>query len=252
MTYRYLTDLADACRKSGLRVVEVPGWRTRGRPSSTGGFDPKGTLCHHTGDKSDGLAYANWLATKGRSDLPAPLVQLSLGRDATVYVCAAGRANHAGKAKASGPMPAGDGNTEYLGIEGQNTGTEGWAHKGTDAAGKPVTQGEAYARLVAALHKHYSWPASHSRGHKETSVTGKWDPGAYDMDKHRAKVAALMAPAPVQTKEAAPVANRWTRTRARLLAAVNHPDALNIAKSRVAIRAFLATIRHGLPRLPKE
>lgn len=192
MTYRYLTDLADACRKSGLRVVELPGWKTRGRPRDKGDFDPSGTLCHHTGDKADGKAYAEWLATKGRPDLAPPLCQVSLDREGTVYVCAAGRANHAGKAKASGPMPAGDGNTIYLGIEAQNTGTEGWGHKGTDAGGNPVTQGEAYVRLVAALHTHYGWAASHSRGHKETSVTGKWDPGAYDMDKHRARVADLM------------------------------------------------------------
>lgn len=199
MTYRHLTDLADACRKSGLRVVEVSGWRTFGRPASTGGFNPRGVLCHHTGSKdtnpesiADDKAYAEWLAKLGRSDLPAPLCQVSLGHGCVVYVCAAGRGNHAGEAKASGPMPAGDGNALYLGIEAQNSGTEGWRSEGKDAAGNTITQGEAYARLCAALCAHYGWPASHVRAHRETSVTGKWDPGRLDMDKHRERVADLM------------------------------------------------------------
>lgn len=196
MTYRYLTDLADAARKSGLRVVELDGWRTRGRPASTGAFDPSGVLCHHTGATADGRAYAQWLAAVGRSDLPAPLVQLSLDREGTVYVCAAGRANHAGKAKASGPILAGDGNAMFVGIEAQNTGTEGWNHRGTDAAGNQVTQREAYERLCAALCAHYGWPADHVRAHRETSITGKWDPGLLDMGALRAAVAAMLAPAP--------------------------------------------------------
>lgn len=189
MTYRRLTDLATAVRASGLRVVEISGWQTRGRPSSTGSFNPKGVLCHHTGSSEDGRKYADWLAKVGRSDLPAPLCHLSLDREGTVYVIAAGRANHAGKAKASGPMPAGDGNALYVGIEAQNTGSEGWGHKGTDAHGKTITQREAYERLCAALCRHYGWPASHVRAHRETSVTGKWDPGRMDMNEHRAAVA---------------------------------------------------------------
>lgn len=183
MSYRYLTDLADAARKSGLRVVELPGWRTRGRPSSTGGFDPRGVLCHHTGGASGGRRYVEWMAYTGRGpSLPAPLCQLALDRDGTVYVCAAGRANHAGEARRQGSIPGGDGNALYVGIEAMNTGSEGW----TDA------QREAYARLCAALCLHYGWPASHVRAHRETSVTGKWDPGRLDMDKHRAEVARLI------------------------------------------------------------
>lgn len=177
-----LTDLAAACRKSGLRVVELDGWRTRSRPASTGGFAPIGILCHHTGGESDDRAYAEWMATVGRSDLPAPLCQLALDRNGTVYVSAAGRANHGGTAKATGPMPSGDANTLYVGIEAMNTGTEGWT----------ATQYDAYARLCAALCKHYHWPASHVRAHRETSVTGKWDPGELDMDSFRRDIAALI------------------------------------------------------------
>lgn len=177
-----LIDLAHACRKSGLRVVELPGWQKRGRPASTGDFDPRGILCHHTGASADDRAYVEWMTYRGRADLPAPLCQLALDRSGTVYVCAAGRANHAGTAKASGPMPAGDGNELYIGIEALNDGSEGWT----------ATQGEAYARLCAALCKYYGWPATHVRAHRETSTTGKWDPGLLDMDEHRARVTTLM------------------------------------------------------------
>lgn len=188
MTYRYLTQLADVLRAADLKVVEVPGWKTRGRPSSTGGFDPVGVLWHHTGAKdtnphsiADDKAYAEWLAEIGRSDLPAPLCQLSIGRDGTVYVCAAGRGNHAGKAKASGSVAAGDGNQLYIGVECQNTGSEGWPAAQRDAM---VTTGAVLATKV--LHT----SAQAQRGHRETSVTGKWDPGKLDLDEFRADVAA--------------------------------------------------------------
>ncbi|MCD4535631.1 N-acetylmuramoyl-L-alanine amidase [Nocardioides sp. cx-169] len=177
-----LTDLADACRKSGLNVIELSGWRTRARPASTGGFDPRGVLVHHTGGASDTKEYALWMAATGRADLPAPLCQLALDRKGTVYVCAAGRANHGGDAKATGPMPAGDGNALYIGIEAMNDGSEGWA----------PTQYAAYVALCAALCDHYGWPASHVRAHRETSLTGKWDPGLLDMDKFRNDIAARL------------------------------------------------------------
>lgn len=191
-----LTDLADAARASGLRVIELPGWSTN---KSAGDFEPDGVLCHHTGsydaiaDAKDDRDYAEWLAFRGRDDLAPPLCNLALSAECVVYVCAAGNANHAGRAKASGPMPAAaDGSAIYLGIEAMNSGSQGWASRGVDAAGRPLTQGEAYARLCAGLCLHYGWPASHVRGHKETSVTGKWDPGLLDMNSHRTAVAALM------------------------------------------------------------
>lgn len=191
-----LTDLADAARKSGLRVVELDGWRSN---YSAGEFDPQGCLCHHTGsydsltDADNDLDYARWLAFTGRPDLDPPLCNLALSAEGVVYVCSAGNANHAGQARASGPMPAAaDGNALYIGIEAMNSGSQGWDSRGTDADGDEVTQGEAYARLCAALCEHYQWPASHVRAHRETSVTGKPDPGLLDMDDHRVDVARLI------------------------------------------------------------
>lgn len=190
MPQRRLTDLPAVLRKAGLHVVEVPGWREFSRPESTGGFAPVGNLWHHTGAKDtnplsieDDLKYAEWLAEIGRSDLPAPLCQLSVGRNGTVYVCAAGRGNHAGEAKASGPVPAGDGNNLYIGWECQNTGAEGWSGQ----------QYEAMVKGAAATSAHYGWGATANRAHRETSVTGKWDPGKLDMNEFRADIADEMS-----------------------------------------------------------
>lgn len=174
-----LHDLADVCRKSGLTVVEIPGWQARTRPGS---FAPRGVLVHHTGGDSDTRAYVDWMTHTGRDDLPAPLCQLALTRSGVVYICAGGRANHGGEAKASGPMPAGDANALYIGIEALNNGTEGWSS----------TQYAAYVALCAALCEHYGWPATHVRAHRETSVTGKWDPGRLDMDQFRADIATRL------------------------------------------------------------
>ncbi len=220
---RFLTDLADVLRNAGLRVVEIDGWETRGRPPDKGDFDPQGILQHHTGARDQDVAstmddreYAVWLATVGRPDLPPPLCQISTGRDGTVYVCAAGRANHAGVALPSGPMPGGDGNALYLGNENQNTGTEGW---------KPA-QLAAMVLADAAISRAYAWPADHTRAHWETSTTGKWDPGdpdgiplgdkrVMDMDRFRAAVKAT-----IQEDEMSP--EQETRLVERVIAAIHN------------------------------
>lgn len=181
MVSRLPDNLPQTLRNYGLKVVEVPGWRTRGRPASTGGFDPVGVLCHHTATtKRISVAAVLRLLIKGRSDLPGPLCQISLGRDGTVYIVAAGRANHAGKAKASGTVAGGDGNTLYIGIEAQNDGVgEAW----------PAVQYAAYVLLCAVLSVEVTHNTANTvRGHKETSLTGKVDP-KFDMDEFRNKVA---------------------------------------------------------------
>src|SRR5512139_3742239 len=137
----YLTDLADVLRGAGLTVVEIPGWKTRGRP---GTFAPTRVLCHHTGGPGDGLAYATWMAVDGRSDLNPPLAQLGLDRKGVWYVQAAVRANHAGQCKPIDGLKAyagrsyGDGNAQMIGVEAMNTGSEGWTS----------TQYDSYVRGV--------------------------------------------------------------------------------------------------------
>jgi hypothetical protein len=191
-----LTDLDKAIQRSGLEVVHLDGWRTR---KSNGGEDYQGVLVHHTGsyddltDAKNDLDYAWWMAKEGRRDLPPPLCNLSLSAELRVYLTAAGNANHAGAAKASGPMPAAsDGSRIYIGIEAMNSGSQGWGSTATLPSGEKITYFEGYARLCASICYYYGWPASHVRAHKETSVTGKWDPGLLDMDKFRNRIAAII------------------------------------------------------------
>ena len=185
---RLPANLPALLRAEGLRVVEVGGWQERGRPASTGSFAPVGVLWHHTGsydsltDAHDDLTYASWLAKVGRSDLPAPLCHLSISAEGTVFVCAAGRANHAGKARASGTVAAGDGNRLYVGVECMNSGKQGWPRPQYDAM---VKTGVVLARLLGTS-------VQAQRAHRETSVTGKWDPGMLDMDKFRSDIDAAL------------------------------------------------------------
>ena len=123
------------------------------------------------------------LLTGGRSDLPGPLSHFGLDRKGTVWLVAAGRANHAGKAKSVGSVAAGDGNELYIGIEAFNAGVgEPW----------PAEQYNAYVLLVAVIQVELTKSSVRAvAGHKETSTTGKVDP-SFDMNIFRNRVAAMM------------------------------------------------------------
>lgn len=175
------SNLPTILRDAGLKVVEVDGWRGRERP---GPFAPVGVLCHHTATrKTASDAAVVRLLRVGRSDLPGPLCQIGLSRNGTVYLIAAGRANHAGRAKSSGTVAAGDGNELYIGIEAFNDGVgEPW----------PIVQRDAYELLCAVLSVKVTGNSVNTvRGHKETSVTGKIDP-TFSMPAFREAVGAEM------------------------------------------------------------
>ncbi len=210
-----LLDLDKAVRLSGLNFTELPNWRTR---RSGGGEDYLGVGIHHTGsyddvgDTSSDLAYAQWMAWTGRSDLDPPITNLGLSAESHVFICAAGNANGMGYAKASGPMPArDDGNSMYIVIEAYNSGSQGWGTKGRLRDGTEITQWEGYVRLCAALCLVFGWPASHVRAHKETSITGKWDPGMMDMDDFRADVARMMVVLSNGEDDDMPKYSEWAR-----------------------------------------
>lgn len=126
MAYIWLKELAAWFRQEGLYVIEESGWSTRGRPSSTGSFNPSGVLWHHTGTTSSSSNPHPTLKTliNGRDDLPGPLCHASPCYAGHIHVIAAGRANHAGEARSSGPMPSGDGNSLYVGLEIDYDGTQ--------------------------------------------------------------------------------------------------------------------------------
>lgn len=185
MVYKRLPDnTPEILRKYGLEVIEVDGWQKRGRPESTGDFNPVGTLCHHTAtgkDWSDEAVVK--LLVRGRSDLPGPLVQFGLDRKGRVHLIASGRCNHAGKAKASGTVSAGDGNSLYIGIEAFNDGA---------SEIYPKEQYDAYVLLAAVISVEFTKNSVNTvRGHKETSLSGKPDP-RFSMKNFRANVESKM------------------------------------------------------------
>lgn len=176
--------LADA----GITVLDA---RVAPRP---GLFNPIGVMLHHTANPQHGDLPSLPLLKKGRADLPGPLVQLGGGREGTIASVTDGRANHAGKgsdvvaARCRADLePAGpgsdntDGNTLFVGIEIENSGT---------GETYPERQLQAVARASAALCLHFGWSAHRVIGHKEWTRR-KPDP-SFDMPAMRLRVNAFL------------------------------------------------------------
>lgn len=188
MGYYWQRWLADELREAGLKVKEVEGWKNRGRPASTGHFNPNGcSTVHHTGSKSSSTSPYPSLTTliQGRSDLPGPLSQIAVGYDGTVFVIAAGRCNHAGSVGKSGVpgMPLGaDGNALSIGNEVMTDGTQKM----------PAVQIEAIAKAHAVVTKHFNKTAERVHRHADISGTGKWDIGQLTTGEIRSLVKDAM------------------------------------------------------------
>lgn len=174
----YLNDLADVLRASGLNVVEVGGWKSHNHGSMAG---VRSIVCHHTAGRTGGGDYPSLdVVRNGRTGLAGPLAQLGLGRNGTVYVISNGVAWHAGPTINDSIY----GNSWAIGIEAENNGVgEVW----------PEVQVNAYAKICAALCKHYNIPVDRVKGHKEICRPAgrKIDPANLpgDMAGLRARVA---------------------------------------------------------------
>lgn len=172
---------------AGVSTRAQQGWLGRGRPRA---FRPTGVLMHHTGFRATGSDPAPALETvlNGRSDLPGPLCHVLIDRSGVCHVLASGRTNHAGVAVASGPMPAGDGNTAYVGIEIDYAPQEPYRQRPT------ADQGVAAVSAAAAIVSKLGHGADYVRYHSETSTAGKWDPGnTIDAAEFRGRVEAELA-----------------------------------------------------------
>lgn len=187
-----LTWLADVARATGFPVVEVAGWESRGSTV----FGPHGLVWHHTAGRATGDMPSLNLLVNGRSDLPGPLCQYGLGRSGTIYVVAAGRANHAGAGSWNGLT----GNVSVIGIEAEHTGksSEPW----------PEVQLEAYRALSAAILRQLDTTTDFLCGHKEWAPTRKVDPISLNMNAERGRVAALLD---LDQQEAAMAVSSWAQ-----------------------------------------
>ncbi len=189
-----LTWLEPVLLAAGLKVAAQPGWKTRGR-GDMGVI--KGVICHHTAGPAQGNMPSLGIVTQGRSDLPGPLAQLGLGRDGTFYLIAAGRANHAGRGVWG---DAASGNTNFIGVEAENTGlpNDPW----------PPGQVEAYVRGVAAILRYAGTTHDMCCGHKEYALPKgrKTDP-SFDMEDFRRRIAGYLSgtvppPPPIPARDA--------------------------------------------------
>lgn len=179
--------LADVLRAAGITVVEHGDWRNHYRPGS---FAPFGVLWHHTAGSTTSASNPHPslnICINGRSDLPGPLCHALVDYFGVFHVISAGRANHAGTARASGPIPAGDGNTMLVGWEIDYNGV---------SQSMSAAQYTQSLKATAAVLKQFGRDASYARGHRETSTTGKIDPAFCDLDVMRSDVAALMNTTP--------------------------------------------------------
>lgn len=172
-----LTWLPEAIQPTGLTIIENPGWQDRGAHGQDMG-KLWGVLCHHTaGPRTGDMSSMGELLT-GRAGISPPLAHIGLGRSGTVYLLAAGYANHAGAGQWPG-LPVNNGNPHLIGIEAENMGTpdDPW----------PDVQYRAYVKLVAAILKHLGFDETHCIGHKEYAPGRKTDP-SLDMDAFREAV----------------------------------------------------------------
>jgi LysM repeat protein len=149
-----------------------------GRPFS---FAPRGVVFHHTAsNRNSGPAPALAICVNGRSDLPGPLCNVMIGRDGTVYVIAAGRANHAGLGGPWRSIPKDSGNAYTVGVEVENDGVgEQWSQELLRVCDR------VFATLLVGLRHSESWLF----GHKEwAAARGKIDPARIDMGQYRRRV----------------------------------------------------------------
>lgn len=172
------TWLPEVLEAAGLRCNIWPGAFDRGH----GDFaDIWGVVVHHTGDAPDGTpAGPGPIAQHPELGLAS---QLHLDRAGLFTLCGVGIAWHAGTGEYPG-LPTNDANRVTIGIEAENSGSEGWS----------LPQYAAYVRGVAAILRHLGLDHTRVIGHKEwaTPRGRKVDPGLIDMDTFRSDVRIAM------------------------------------------------------------
>lgn len=169
----HMRAIAKLCRERfGLRVLESPGWATRGRSNA---LSPTHVIAHHTAASVD----VTNLLINGRPDLAGPLCNWALLKDGTVVLIASGRANHAGNASVS--------SSQSLGIEA--TGPVPISARGAAA----FPNYAAHCKLLAAHRLHFGWGNERVRAHKEICIpAGRKIDVAVDMNAMRAQVSRYM------------------------------------------------------------
>ena len=119
----WLDGLADVLRRTGLRVIEVPGWERRSRRGNTGYTrHPTHIMIHHTASNTTAGNDVNYMVY-GSPD--RPIANIYIARNGDIYLMAGGPTNTNGSGRDwwGGGVPANDMNAEAVGIEIGNDGT---------------------------------------------------------------------------------------------------------------------------------
>lgn len=166
-----LTRLPEVLRAAGLRVVEEPGWLTRGHGPMVA---VDGTVVHHTAGPRSGIFPSRNVLVEGRPDLRGPLCHLGVDRDAVVHVIASGLAWHAGAVRATSYS-----NPRRIGIEVESSGAA------ADPWSPAVVDAVELTNAALALEWHFT--AGDVLGHKEVCYPAgrKIDPHPVDMGELR-------------------------------------------------------------------
>lgn len=179
MSVARATEVIKRLRAAGITVHEAPNWQSRGN-GQTSAYE--GFIWHHTA-----TAFSNSnlsILINGRSDLSGPLCNTCGWADGSVGMIAAHPANHAGASggRNTSPLPRTSLFNKLV-----------WGHEIIYPGTQPMTA-EQY-RTSAILGKICTdvfgyGDINRAKGHAETSITGKWDPGyapgkTVDLNKFR-------------------------------------------------------------------
>lgn len=169
--------LPEVLRAVGLEVIELDGWRSRGRDLDV----VYGVVVHDTVTTSAWSdASVDNLIANGKPDTPGPLYQLGVDRQARYRLVASGRANHAGYSRPWGNSSLGIGVYCAGGLAGRE---EPWSDDQREA----VTVGARAIldHLDLGRSDHFNPRVA---GHKEIDTRGKVDPYGIDMNGLRRDV----------------------------------------------------------------
>lgn len=181
MSVAFANAVVAGLRHNGVPVRFIDGWERRGNGQVS---NYQGLSWHHTASDY-GRAYATlW---NGRAGLSGPVCNSSGDDDGGITIIAAHPANHAGASggRNMGPLPTTNLFNKLM-----------WGHEIVYPGTAPMRDAQYRSALILAgvisgilRRPNADW----ARGHAETSITGKWDPGyangkTYDLNRMRAEV----------------------------------------------------------------
>lgn len=233
MSVAFANAVVAGLRAHGVPVKFHPGWESRGNGQSSA---YQGLIWHHT---ATGFSVnAPSILVNGRSDLRGPLCNTSGNSDGSITIVAAHPANHAGASggRSMGPLPKTGSFNRLV-----------WGHEIVYPGVQPMTDAQYRSATIlgAVVSQILGRPnADWCRGHMETSITGKWDPGyangkTYDLNKMRADTVAVMRGArPPATSDGD---DELDANQARMLAEI-HRESTQRLKRRIGGSTYSDTV----------